>query len=456
MSEGLTKDFTKGNIFSNLIKFSIPYLFSCFLQTFYGMADLFITGQFYGPDVISAVSVGSQFMHMVTVIIAGLSMGATVYICRAVGSKNRQEISKTIGTSVLFFIIFSVVLSFILIFGCNLFLRLISTPEEAFREAKKYCLICFGGVIFITAYNILSSIYRGLGDTKSPLLFVLVAGIFNIILDYVLIGYLKLGAAGAALATIISQALSVVFAIIFLHAKQKKYNEVIVEKKYFKFDKVILGQILKTGVPVALQDGFIQISFLVITAIANSRGVQVAAAVGIVEKIICFLFLVPSAMMSSVSAISAQNGGAGKDNRSFKTLGYGILICVVFGVIITVLCNIWPEEILSIFVKDNYDSGNVIILGAGYLRSYVTDCIVAGIHFCFSGFFCAYGKSMYSFIHNILSICLIRIPGAYFASVYYPDTLFPMGMAAPLGSLFSAILCFILFLHLKNKISRKK
>lgn len=449
MACSITKDYTIGNVFSNLLKFSVPYLFSCFLQTFYGLADLFITGQFYGASVISAVSVGSQFMHMITVIIAGLSMGATVSICRAVGSKNKQEIAKNVGTSVVFFLFFSIICTLILILGCDLFLHLISTPEEAFTETKKYCLVCFSGVIFITAYNILSSIYRGLGDTKSPLIFVLVAGIFNIFLDYLFIGKLKLGAGGAALATIIAQALSVVFAIFLLYIKQKKSKEIIFDKKYFKYDKQVLVKILKTGIPISLQDGFIQISFLVITAIANSRGVFVAASVGIVEKIICFLFLVPSAMLSSVSAISAQNAGAGKNNRSVKTLKYGILICIVFGIVVTIVCNIWPKEILGLFVKDNY---KVINLGSGYLRSYITDCIVAGIHFCFSGFFFAYGKSMYSFIHNILSICLIRIPGSYLASIFYPETLFPMGMAAPLGSLFSAIICLFMFFHLKRKI----
>ena len=441
----LAKDLTNGSVFSVLIKFSIPFLLSSFLQTFYGLADLFITGQFYGSSTISAVSIGSQLMHMITVIIVGLAMGTTVSISRAVGLKDNKGISKNIGNTVTFFSIFSVILTLILVFCVDFFLKAISTPLEAFNETRMYCIICFLGVPFITGYNILSSIYRGLGDSKSPMFFIFIAGVINIVLDYIFIGPLHMGSSGAALATIIAQALSVLIALIIL---KKKKSGLSLKKDDLKLKKEVIIPQLKIGVPISLQDGFIQISFLVITAIANSRGVVVAASVGIVEKIICFLFLVPSAMLSSVSAISAQNAGANKDARSFKTLLYGIIITIVFGTVVTVICNLIPIPILSLFTSEEA----VITMGAGYLCAYVTDTIVAGVHFCCSGFFCAYGKSIYSFVHNILSILIIRIPGAYFASVYFPATLVPMGFAAPIGSLFSAILCIFLFFHLKKKI----
>ena len=441
----ITKDLTRGSVLSVLLKFSLPFLLSSFLQTFYGLADLFITGQFYGSSTISSVSIGSQLMHMITVIIVGLAMGTTVCISRAVGLKDNKSVSSNIGNTVTFFSLFSILLTALLILLVNPILKAISTPIEAFNETRNYCVICFIGVPFITSYNILSSIYRGLGDSKSPMIFIAIAGVINIVLDYIFIGLLHMGSSGAALATIIAQALSVVIALVIL---KKKNNSLSLTKKDLKLKKEVLFPILKIGFPVSLQDGFIQISFLVITAIANSRGVVVAASVGIVEKIICFLFLVPSAMLSSVSAIAAQNNGAKKDNRSFKTLLYACVITVVFGTVVTVICNIVPYPIMKLFT----DEKEVIALGAGYLCAYVTDCIVAGIHFCCSGFFCAYGKSIYSFIHNILSILLIRIPGAYLASVYYPNTLVPMGFAAPLGSLFSAILCIFLFFSLKKKI----
>ena len=446
-------DLTTGSVLKTLIKFSLPFLLSCFLQTFYGLADLFITGLFYGADTISAVSIGSQLMHMLTVIIVGLAMGSAVSISRAVGLKDQKKIFKNIGNSITFFLIFSIIGTILLILGTDLFLKLLSTPHEAFDQAHTYSIICFAGVPFITAYNILSSIYRGLGDSKSPMYFILVAGIFNIILDFIFMGPLSMGAGGAALATVISQAISVVFAVVLLIYKNKSGTEESVQGQTFKKEDFylqgdVISKILKIGVPIACQDGLIQISFLIITSIANSRGVEVAAAVGIVEKIICFLFLVPSAMLSSVSAISAQNAGAGKHNRAKKTLAYGIIITIISGTVFSIIGNICPEKIVGLFANNDSE---VIKLGSQYFRSYVTDCIVAGIHFCFSGYFCAYGKSLYSFIHNILSITLIRIPGTYLASVMYPETLFPMGMAAPVGSLFSAILCTFLFLFMTRK-----
>ncbi|MCR5188041.1 MAG: MATE family efflux transporter [Treponema sp.] len=450
----MQKNLTEGNVFSILIRFSLPYLLSCFLQTFYGLADLFITGQFYGASTISAVSIGSQLMHMFTVIIAGLAMGTTVCIGRSVGEKNKRELSRVVGNSITIFIILASCATILLMLFARPVLRIIFTPQEAFAETLSYVLICFAGIPFITAYNVLSSIFRGLGDTKSPMYFVLVAGLFNIILDYIFIGLLHWGAGGAAAATIISQALSVAFALFSLRRIKAKGGSgmgLALSRSDLRVDSACSARILKIGVPIALQDGLIQVSFIVITAIANSRGLAVAAAVGIVEKIICFLFLVPSAMLSSVSAIGAQNAGARLHDRSRKTLFYAIAICLSFGAIVFTACQFYAEEILRLFSSSEEE---VIRLGAGYLRSYTFDCMFAGVHFCFSGFFCAYGKSLYSFIHNILSIVIFRIPGALLASIKFPDTLYPMGLAAPIGSLFSIFVCLAFFYHLNKEIGR--
>ena len=236
----------------------------------------------------------------------------------------------------------------------------------------------------------------------------------------------------------ISQTISVFTALYVL---RKKDFGLTIKKEDFRFHKPVMGEILKVGLPIACQDGLIQVSFLVITAIANQRGVVVAASVGIVEKIITFLFLVPSAMLSSISAIAAQNIGAGKYERADKTLGYGVAIGISFGLAAAVICQFTAELILGLFT----DSPDVVLMGSQYLRSYVFDCGLAGVHFCFSGYFCAYGRSGISFVHNLTSILLIRIPGAYLASVFFPDTLLPMGMAPPLGSALSALICVGVF-----------
>ncbi|MDD3185165.1 MAG: MATE family efflux transporter [Anaerostipes sp.] len=443
-----TYNLTKGSILKNLIQFSLPYLLSCFLQTFYGLADLFITGRFNGAATITAVSVGSQVTHMLTVIIVGLAMGATVSISRSVGEKKKNQVVKIIGNTVILFSIFAVLLTFILIFNVNGILTLLSVPKTAFLETKNYVTICFIGIIFITAYNVLSSIYRGLGDTKHPMYFVMISGIINIALDYLFIGPMGMKASGAALATVIAQAISVILALLYM----PKTINFSFTPSAFRLDQRIVKQILRIGIPIGAQDGLIQISFLIITTIANRRGVDIAAAVGIVEKIIGFLFLVPSAMLSAVSTICAQNIGAKQYDRSTKTLFTAMKISVGFGIFFTVICQFCGNSILPLFTKNN---PAVIYYGVQYLRIYVFDCIFAGVHFCFSGYFCACEKPFISFIHNIASIALIRIPVAYFGSVLWPETMYPMGLASPLGSALSVVICIVAYkiIHKKMKLS---
>lgn len=446
----MQKDLTQGYLFGKMMQFAVPYLIASFLQTFYGMADLFIAGQFNGAATVSAVAVGSQVMHMLTVVIVGLAMGTTVCISRSIGAGSQRQAAGFIGNSAALFTGFAAVLTMVLLVFTNGILRILAVPPEALEQAKYYLVICFIGVPFITAYNVISSIFRGLGDTKSPMIFVAIAGLINVGFDYLLIGPLGMGAAGAAIATVGSQAVSVFLALIFLI---KGNSTLSVQKSDFVPNGQYMGQLLGIGVPVAFQEGLIQVSFLVITAIANSRGVDVAAAVGIVEKIISFLFLVPSSMLSTVSAVTAQNAGAGKHERGRLALRYGITVCVVVGAVIFVVCQFASESIVSVFVRNEPD---VIRLGGQYLCSYSLDCAIAGIQFCFSGYFSAYGKSLYSFFHNITSIVLVRIPGAYLASIFFPQTLYPMGLAAPMGSLLSSVICFFLYKSLTSKMKREE
>lgn len=439
----MQKNLTEGSILKNIVLFSLPYLLSYFLQTLYGMADLFLAGQFNGAAVISAVSIGSQVMHMFTVIIVGLAMGGTVLIGQAVGAKDSKRASQIIGNTVTFFLIFSAVVTVILLFACRGIVNLIQTPPESVEQTVLYLRICFIGIPFIVAYNVIASIFRGMGDSKSPMVFVIIACTLNIILDYIFMGVFGLKAEGAAIATVIAQAVSVIISLIaIVRSKSLKLT-----KEDFKLKQESLGAILKIGVPVACQDGFIQISFMVITVIANRRGVDVAAAVGIVEKIICFLFLIPSSMLSSISAIAAQNIGAGYHDRARKTLYAGTAIAVGIGMIFAIAFQFISYPVIKLFTREEI----VVVLGTQYLKSYVTDCVLAAIHFCFSGYFCAMGKSILSFIHNVASIVLIRIPGAWLASKLWPETLFPMGCAAPLGSLLSALICIGAYLWLRKK-----
>lgn len=430
----MEKNLTTGGVFSNIIYFSLPYFLSYFLQTLYGMADLFIIGQYGSVADITSVSIGSQVMHMLTVIIVGLAMGSTVTISRSIGAGDKESAANAIGNTVTLFMLVSIMFTLALLFFVKPIVRLMSTPSEAAAGAAEYLTICFMGIPFITAYNIISAVFRGMGDSKSPMYFIAAACAANIALDYLFMGVLNLGPAGAALGTTLSQAISVIISLCVIF---RKNIGIRIKKSDFSIKRAVMGQILRIGVPVALQDGFIQISFIIISVIANLRGLNDAAAVGIVEKIIGMFFLVPSSMLSSVSALAAQNLGAKKLRRAQLTLRYAIFIAAGFGTVAAVLTQFFADNIVGIFG----DNPAVITLGGQYLRSYVWDCIFAGVHFCFSGYFCAAERSGISFLHNILSIVIIRIPVAYLASACFADTLYPMGFAAPLGSVLSVIIC---------------
>jgi len=432
-------DLTTGDIKKNLVRFALPYMLAAFMQTFYGMADLMIVGLYNGADTTTAVSIGSQVMHMLTVIILGFAMGTTVHLGRCVGAKDKEGASKVIANSVYFFIGMSIVFTVLLILCTKGISTVMLTPEEAVEQTRQYLYICFAGIPFIVAYNVISSIFRGAGDSKRPMYFVAVACVSNIILDFVFIGGMGLKATGAALGTVCGQAISVVISLIAIRKIDLGFDLSI---KGRKLEMDVIKKILSVGTPIAFQDGFIQVGFIVITAIANSRGLIAAAAVGIVEKIICFLFLIPSAFLSAISAITAQNLGAKKPDRARKSLYYGLIITASWGLFCTIYNQFLPHTLVSLFTKDAI----VVAAGCEYLRSYSSDTFFAAIHFCFSGYFAGCEKSKLSFIHNMISVLCFRIPGTYFFSKWWPETLYPMGWAAPIGSLVSAIICVIFYM----------
>ena len=436
-------DLTRGSVLKNVVRFSLPYLLSYFLQTLYGMADLFIIGQFEGVASTTAVSIGSQVMHMLTVMIVGLAMGTTVSVGQAVGAGDRRRAALDIGNTVTLFMAVSLALTALLLLLVRPIVSVMSTPEATVGGTIAYLTICFLGIPFITAYNILGSIFQGLGDSKSPMYFIAVACVVNIALDYYFMGTLHLGPAGAALGTTLSQAMSVLVSLAII----LKRRLISVRRADFRPQRAVMGKLLQIGVPVALQGGFIQVSFVIITIIANRRGLTDAAAVGIVEKIIGFLFLIPSSMLSTVSALGAQNIGAGKPERARLTLRYAAMIACSFGIAVVILTLFIAEPLVGLFTPD----AAVAAAGGQYLRGYIWDSFFAGVQFSFSGYFCAYGKSGLSFLHNTLSILLVRVPGAYLASKFFPQTLLPMGLASACGSLFSILVCVIAYHWLKRQ-----
>lgn len=372
-------DLTRGNVLKTIAVFALPYMLSYFLQMLYGMADLYMMGQFSGAAGITAVGNGAQTLYIITVTLVGLAMGTTVIVGHAVGSRRFDRAETAIGNTITLFMGVSVVLAAVLLALCPQIVALIGTPAEAVEGTAAYLRICFMGIPFIAAYNILSAIFRGLGDSRSPMYVIGVACIINIALDFLFIGHMGLGPVGAALGTVTAQTASVALALVWLKSRRTNIH---VKRSDLRPQPEVLGSILKIGVPVAVQDGCIQVAFMFITVIANHRGLVDAAAVGLVEKMISFLFIVPSSMGATVSALTAQNAGAGKGDRARQVLKDAMTISVVYGCLITVLMWLVAPAFIGFFAKD----AAVVAAGTGYMRSYIFDAIFAGIHICFSGF----------------------------------------------------------------------
>ena len=441
------KDLTHGSIFGNIMSFSLPYMLAYFLQILYGLADLYVIGQYCDVDSTTAVSNGAQVMYMVTVVLIGLAMGTTVLTARAVGAKDNPRARAIVGNTITMFAVIAAVLMVVLLCLRGWIVGVMDTPTEAVSGMEHYLTVCFIGIPFIIAYNIIASIFRGLGDSKSPMYFVAVACVVNITLDYLFIGFFGLGAMGAALGTTLSQMVSVLFAIVAIRLHRGVLD---ISRSDLRPRSDVIKNILKVGLPIAMQDGFIQISFLAITVIANQRGLIDAAAVGIVEKFIGLVFIVPSAMISTVSAISAQNIGAENMERAKRTMHTAMMITTGYGVVVAVVLQLVPQLAVGIFT----DNPQVLAQGADYLRGYVWDCIFAGMHFCFSGFFTACGYSIISFVHNSISIVCARIPLAWLSSTFYPDTLYPMGLSTCAGSVLSCLICVGAYWWVRKNIAR--
>lgn len=439
---------TEGNILTSLIYFALPVLFALFLQALYGGVDLLIVGQFAKTADVSGVATGSMLMHTITMIITGLSMGITILVGQKIGEKHFVQAGRAIGGGIYLFIIFSIFLTLFLVFGAGIIAKLLHAPEEAFYQTVMYIRICGAGSIFIIAYNVLGSIFRGIGDSKTPLLTVIIACILNIFGDFIFVAIFHMGASGAALATIISQAVSVIISFVIIKNKTLPFNFSI---KSIRFNKKIIKTELKLGTPIALQELLVGTSFLIIQTIVNSFGVVASAGVGVAEKVCMFIMLVPSAYMHSMSAFVAQNIGARNPQRAKKALLYGILTSISVGIFMGYAAFFHGDILSSIFAKDL----NVVLASHDYLKAYAIDCLLTSILFCFIGYYNGCRKTMFVMIQGIIGAFCVRVPVAYLVSRISGVTLFHIGLATPCSTVIQIILCFIMFKHLENKNKSK-
>lgn len=435
-----TRNFTEGKIFLPLIKFAMPVLLALFLQAMYGAVDLLVVGQFSTAAAVSAVSTGSMVMHTVTVVITGISMGLTVLVGRKIGEGNKEEAGKIIGSGICLFASLAVLLSIIMVFASPLAAKLMHAPKEAFDQTVSYIAICSAGTIFIVAYNLIGSIFRGIGDSVMPLVTVAIACVLNIVGDLLLIAVLNMGAAGAAIATVFAQAVSVMLSLIIIRKKELPFTFRI---KDIRPKLSYIWQILTLGVPIAFQDLLVSISFLAITAIVNSLGLIVSAGVGVAEKMCGFIMLVPSAYMQAMSAFVAQNIGASKPERARKALLCGIASSLAVSVVMFYATFFHGDLLSSLFAKD----AAVIAASAEYLKGYAIDTLLTSFLFCFIGYFNGTGNTTFVMSQGIVGAFCIRLPVSWIISKQAWSTIFRISLATPASSLVQIIMCGVFFAY---------
>ena len=436
--------FLQGSICKPLVRFALPLMLSLVLQALYGTVDLKVVGDFGTTASVAAVTTGGQIMHAVTTIFIGITTGASILIAQAVGSGNKDRAANiAAGLVKLLTILVMVVTAIMLIFAGKI-AEVLNVPEEAFDQTVTYLRICSAGIIFISAYNGIADIFRGLGNSLCPLLFILIACICNIILDYLFVGWFKMDVAGAALATVMAQALSVIFSLFYMKMGKTK---IPFSRESFH-DKVSAKSIWKLGSPIALQNSLTSVSFLMITGIVNSLGIVASASLGITERLFSMLCVVPMAFMSALSAFVGQNVGANQHGRAEKALRYGIIISLICGTITFVMIQFFGTNLASVFDKNPL----VIATTNTYLRACSFEHLMLPIVFCFFGYFNGYGHTKFVMAQGLIVAFLVRVPLSYIFSIIPDTNMFIIGLAVPISALCSTIagVCYFLFLKKRS------
>ena len=436
-----TQNFTEGQIFLPLIRFALPVLLALFLQTMYGAVDLLVVGQFGGEFAevyVSAVSTGSQIMHTITVVITGLAMGLTVFVGMKIGAGQKQEAGQIIGSGIGLFGVIAIIITAVMVLAASGLAQVMHAPKEAFDETVVYIVICSAGLVFIVAYNLVGSIFRGIGDSKMPLVTVAIACVLNIVGDLIFVAVFHMGAAGAAVATVLAQAVSVLLSLMIIRKRELPF---VFSAKDIGLKGKYIGEILKLGIPIALQDLLVSISFLAIIAIVNGLGLTESAGVGVAEKMCGFLMLVPSAYMQSMSAFVAQNIGAGKPERARKALWCGIASSLAAGIVMGYFTFFHGDLLAGIFAKD----ARVILAAADYLKAYAIDCLLTSFLFCFIGYFNGCSSTTFVMLQGIIGAFGVRLPVSWLMSKQAVVSLFHIGLATPASTVVQIVLCGIYF-----------
>ena len=436
-------DFTQGSILKKLVAFMMPVLGALILQAAYGAVDLLVVGRYGSTSGLSAVSTGSQVLNLVTFAVTQLAMGVTVLIARYLGEKRTEQIGSVIGGSAIVFAGISVLLFILMVFFAHPISVLMQAPEEAVTLTSSYVRICGSGIFFIVAYNVLAAIFRGMGDSRSPLLFVLVACIINIIGDLTLVAGFHMDATGAAIATVMAQGCSVVFAVIILVKKNLPFT---IMKKDFRWNTQC-RKFLKIGLPLALQEVLTQLSFLVLCAFVNRLGLEASSGYGVACKIVNFAMLVPSALMQSMASFVSQNVGAGKPKRARHTLFTGIGVGLTVGCVVFLLVMFKGDLLAGLFTTD----AAVVQRAFEYLRGFAAETIATAILFSLIGYFNGNNKTVWVMTQGLIQTLLIRLPFAYVMSIQPNASLTMIGLAAPVSTTVGVLMSAVYYICMNRK-----
>ena len=436
-------DFTQGSIVSKLLKFMIPILGALILQAMYGAVDILVVGRFGTTAGISGVSTGSSIVNLITFTITGLTMGVTVVMGQYIGEKKPEKVGQVVGGAICLFLVLSFIIAIAMLIFARPLALLMQAPEEALDLTVLYVRICGGGIFFIIAYNVISSVFRGIGDSNMPLVFVGIACVVNIVGDLLFIAVFKWNVAGAALATVMAQAVSVILSIIIIRKRELPFE---MKKEYIRFNPEI-RRFVRVGIPIAFQEVMTQFSFLALCAFINRLGLDASSGYGIANKIVNFIMLVPGALMQSMASFVAQNVGAGQEVRARKSMVTGMFIGGSIGIFIAILSFLRGDLLATIFSNDEA----VIACAADYLKGFAPEAVVTAILFSFIGYYNGHSKTLFVMLQGIAQTFIVRLPMSYFMSIQPDASLTMIGLAAPCATIFGIVINLIYFIVLNRE-----
>lgn len=439
-------DFTQGSIISKLLKFMIPILGALILQAMYGAVDILVVGQFGTTAGISGVSTGSGIVNLITFTITGLTMGVTVVMGQYLGQKKEERVGLVVGGAIWLFLVLACIIAVAMLVFARPLALLMQAPEEALDLTILYVRICGGGIFFIIAYNVISSIFRGIGDSSMPLLFVGIACVVNIAGDLLFVAVFQWNVAGAALATVMAQAVSVILSLFIIKKRKTPFT---VKKEYICCNPEI-KRFIRVGTPIAFQEILTQLSFLALCAFINRLGLDASSGYGVANKIVSFVMLVPGALMQSMASFVAQNVGAGKEKRAKKAMLTGMLVGCSIGIFIAILSFVRGDWLAAIFSND----AAVIARAAEYLKGFAPEAVVTAILFSFIGYYNGHSRTLFVMLQGIAQTFIVRLPMSYFMSIQPDASLTMIGLAAPCATVFGIVINVIFFVIVNREMKQ--